>query len=509
MKRLYIAAGVMVAAGCGGGSAPGGGNSPPGETVNEFGPIQTRGQVTGSPIVQNLPNISTVALAGVLTDATYRPQGTPDNETGILTSGPLGSLQVVLENGEKIATFKPTYPVPNDAPLYPSWSLDGQKIYYRLSGGVYSTTLANPTVATPVITAVDMFFYTLSPDNLKIAYTRTPPGEVDREVYVRAVAGGATTRVTNNDIDDLGTVWIDNERLAVRREGPDVPNQGTQVVTIANGTFTNYVPFKSFVAPFGRSGDGAYFLNAASGDPAFGVSLSERFNTSDFAVKNYLAPEFTSFGPASTSPDGTRWVFFNSQGLFTTELFPKTATVIAPAGPVGMAGASWQPALGNTKFVGASGKLGSSSAGIIATNRTGGSRNGLASFVAWDATTRSTSTVSDDGAGSDAGATSYVVEADNLTSLKYANRPLFMTTATVGTGTANGAIVTVSASDGTVRSIVVYKETRGAKPVIRKEGEGKVIEGSVIGVWDAYGKDLAPQGASRVSLDKRGNPTLG
>ena len=69
--------------------------------------------------------------------------------------------------------------------------------------------------------------------------------------------------------------------------------------------------------------------------------------------------------------------------------------------------------------------------------------------------------------------------------------------------------MTVETATGVVRSIVVYQETRGAKHQIRRTGTGRSIEGNVMGVWDASGKNLAPQGASRVQLDEIGRPTLG
>ena len=124
--------------------------------------------------------------------------------------------------------------------------------------------------------------------------------------------------------------------------------------------------------------------------------------------------------------------------------------------------------------------------------------------------TRTTSTVSDDSTSPGVGSKSYTIEADRLTALRYSNRPLFQGINTVNSsGTANGAIVTVDAEDGLVTSIVVFQETRGAKPTVRREGGRKIVEGAIQSVWNAKGQNLAPQGASRVEISESGAPTVG
>ncbi|RYG38073.1 hypothetical protein EON81_04730 [bacterium] len=501
------ALGLVVLAGCGGGASPGGDPAPSG-SAGVFGQIQTRGQVNGQPLVRDLAKVSTVGLAGVLTDATYRPEGTPDNGTAIVYAT-AGSIDSVMEDGQFVESWKPPVASPLDYYLLPSWTADGSKLFYMAPSGIYYTTPENPKVSTRVIASTGIGYFALSPDATKVTFTRIPEGETDREVFVRDVAGGPTKRLTDNAVDDDGTVWVDNEQVAVRTisMGED---GGTHTIRVSDMRSQDYLPYSSGVFPVARSQNGIFFLNSAANDPGTaGISVSNNISDANFGYKDYLGPSLDAGGAGSISPDGQRWAFSARLGFFTTELYPVNLHQLPLHGTPDALGMSWQPALGTKKFVGTGGSLGASSAGIIATRRSGPGRNGLSSFLSWDCQTRSTSTISDDATELGAGSKTYIIEADRLTALKFANRPFFNPVSTLeSASTANGAIVSVDAETGIVDSILIYKETRGAKPTIRREGDAKVVEGHLLGVWDAKGKNLAPNGASRVTLPASGEPQL-
>ncbi|RYG38070.1 hypothetical protein EON81_04715 [bacterium] len=504
------ALGIVLIAGCGGGSGGSATEDPTsGGTLGQYGPIETRGQINGTPIVRDLGRISTVALAGVLTDATYRPQGNPDNETAIAVGGGR-EIRYYMENGEFVSSFRPDNTPADGILALPNFSKDGTKLYYFGLLGIYSVNVADPSTATLVISGNNMNRFAISPDGLRIAYNRVATGETDQDVYMRNIAGGTTKRLTNNTYDDFVAEWIDNERVAIRAVTQDEPTQGTNIVNVNNLTSLPYTPFDGSVFPIGRASNGRLFLNSASENPLFATSITDYDLSSinNVAVQDYLEAGLGDSYSASVSPDGTRWAV-NGDRVFTTELAPKSVNYVTPDLPSADQGVNWQPALGVTKFVGSGGRLGTASAGIVATNRSGPGRNGLASLVSWDCQTRSTSTISDDATTPGVGSKSYTIEADRLTALRFANRPLFQASSIVSaSGTANGAIVTVDAEDGIVTSIVVFQETRGAKPTVRNEGGRKIVEGSIQSVWNAKGENLAPQGASRVQLDQKGNPTL-
>ncbi|RYG38072.1 hypothetical protein EON81_04725 [bacterium] len=500
-----LALGIVLLAGCGGSSSSG--VSTP-EEGGSFGQIDTRGQINGTPIVRDLSRITTVALAGTLTDATYRPQGTPDNDTAIAFAN-YSTIETLSPSGESIETWRPSSGVANESYRYPVWTLDGSRLYYFTPSGIYYTTPAAPTVGTQLIALTDVGLICLSPDGTKICYSRIPGGETDYEVFVRDVAGGATKRLTNNAESDASYCWIDNDRVAILYGASGV---GTKLVNVSTLATVPYDPIKDGLTPVARTPDGVHFLNSiAKNDATYGLSVSQKVTDTLYGTADFLQPNsYNANLGGSISPDGKVWACSGTAGLFLTELQPQSARVIRIHGTSASFGVSWLPALGVTRFVGASGKLGSTSAGIVATRRTGPGRNGLSSFVSWDCQTRSTSTVSDDPADLGTGAKTYTIEADRLTALKYINKPFFNAVNTVSaSGTANGAIVSLDTENGVVQSIVVFQETRGAKPSVQKQGGRRVIEGSILSVWDAKGKDLAPQGATRVTLDENGLPTVG
>ncbi|RYG46909.1 hypothetical protein EON79_08800 [bacterium] len=476
-------------------------NPTPDGAPAQYGTIQTRATINGSAIVHDLPSISSVALAGVVNEATYRPQGPPDNETAIATlSGNFIDLQ--LESGEKVATWQPTGAA--GSAIQMQWSLDGQKLYVLYAqlglGTVYSVSTANPTTLTSVV-GPDILNFDLSPDGTRIAYTRQVG---DTEVFVRGISGGAVTQVTNNAQTDVLGSWAVDNNLLIYNSGV----AAIQTVNLSGTVLGNFYPLS--ITQAGRSADARFIVNQFAVDNSnYAFSISER-NGSTYNSQDYLG---TGYGPAlsaSPSPDGQRWAINTGFLIYTTELFPKYPATILEGSPTGYRYVAWQPALGVTKFVGSSSKLSiATGAGIIATSRAGNGRNGLSSFVVWDAETRSTSKVSEEPTSPEAGLQTYVIEVDRLTALKYANRPLFTGVSTINAaGTANGAIVTVDTSTGIVKGLIVYGETRGARPTIRQDGTGRSVEGAIVGVWDEKGRNLAPQGANRVGIDAKGVPSV-
>lgn len=516
-RFAFATLGTVLLAGCGGGggsSATGSGEPSPTGSTYTFGPIQTRGQIHSTPITRDLGRITTTALAGEITEVVYRPQGTPDNGTAIAVS--LGSsLQMLLDTGEVIDEWRIALPTADEVSQYPKWSPDGQTVYFMTTKGIYSTSAKEPTVATRILNAASgLRYFDLSPDGTKIVYSKVPEGESDSEVFVRDVAGGATKRLTTNADDDLGTVWVDDNRVIIANSKANKPT--TNMVRVSDLSSTPYNPPKvAGLYPLGRTTDGRFFLNNKASDPGFGVSVSQRLSDTAFTTRDYLKPAQGNLQGASISPDGQRWAVASpNTGVYTTERFPDTVRVLQKPGPTDAIGVSWQPPLGVTKLVGSGGKLGAIAAGMIVTRRTGPGRSGLASIVTWDGVTRSNGNVSDDVPEPGSGAESFTLEIDRLTSLKVANSPFYQPMSLVSANNTSGsATVTMDASTGLVTSVVVYTEvdsiTRGAKPTVLKVGGHRVIEGRIDAVWDGKGHNLAPNGASRVTLDARGAPTMG
>jgi hypothetical protein len=147
-----------------------------------------------------------------------------------------------------------------------------------------------------------------------------------------------------------------------------------------------------------------------------------------------------------------------------------------------------------------SGLFGTAAAGIMVTQAGDVVKN----YVMWDATTRSTSRLFDE-AGSTTNAI-FRVEADRITRLSYTNDnqmrflPTFPTTTVV-----NGALVSYNVSSGKVVSVMPYQQTRsGSKPTVSVKGDTVQVTGELLGVFDAAGKNLAPNGTQSVKLDRAG-----
>ncbi|RYG43864.1 hypothetical protein EON79_16145, partial [bacterium] len=339
MKIVWAAGAAVLLVGCGGGgggsASEGTGGTPEGP-VRQYGPIETRGQLKGEPIVRDLLQISTVALAGTLTDATYRPQGIPDNDTAIVV-GTSTFLDFYTQDGQPIATWEPKYQGAMLYPNRPRWTSDGQRVYFQSGSSLYYAAVSDPTTAVRVLTNVSQN-YALSPDGTKIAFSRTPTGESDLEIFTSTIAGGSQTQITRNTTNDLVSIWADNERIIANSDGSyNVYGLTGTVVGSYSAAGGN---------PVGRSTDGRYFFNDAPLNASYKFGISERVATS-FGTNSYIpGSPVTNIQAAGSSPDGKRWVVIRTFEVTTTEVLPDYVTALLGEPTQTYRGGDWQPALG-------------------------------------------------------------------------------------------------------------------------------------------------------------------
>jgi hypothetical protein len=166
----------------------------------------------------------------------------------------------------------------------------------------------------------------------------------------------------------------------------------------------------------------------------------------------------------------------------------------------------WSKYSASRRLIGTGGMLDTSTGSLIYGQGTGNRVNGMVSV---DATTRSTIQITPQ---ANANPTQpYVVctvSADNLTSLKYANGINAPVTSLIGSNnissppalaipkSASSAILSFSADTGAVASVILLKGN--AAQVKARTNE---FVGNILGVWNSDGKNLAPNGASRVTLN--------
>jgi hypothetical protein len=137
--------------------------------------------------------------------------------------------------------------------------------------------------------------------------------------------------------------------------------------------------------------------------------------------------------------------------------------------------------------------------------------------VAFDVTTPSSVVMTaETGLSTTADNLVFMVDADSIIKMAFANGNNWRGIRIIGSGTttltANGALVSFSASTGFITSILPFTGTRatGSRPTVRQDGSKLIFTGQFSGAFDASGSNLAPNGASRVVLDsKAGSMTIG
>jgi hypothetical protein len=159
------------------------------------------------------------------------------------------------------------------------------------------------------------------------------------------------------------------------------------------------------------------------------------------------------------------------------------------------------------KFIGAGGAFGATAAGFLV----GQQDKTITSLVVFNATTP-------DSVHLDAQGTNlpnqpnlaFMVSGDLLNSLVYINGLTGApTTVLSASSTATGAVVSFSASDGTVTGVFPYTSNKaqatwhsGAPSLSPVSSDGVLIyRGHFLGAWDGAGNNRAPGGASEVRLD--------
>src|SRR5262249_10135818 len=104
----------------------------------------------------------------------------------------------------------------------------------------------------------------------------------------------------------------------------------------------------------------------------------------------------------------------------------------------------------------------------------------------------------------------FSVDADNIIKLAYANSGSWRGIRAIGSGTpvtaANGALVTINSTDGTVVLVLPFSGTRAtdSKPMVKQNGSSVTCSGHFLAAYDKDGKNVAPNGASIVTIDANG-----
>ena len=295
----------------------------------------------------------------------------------------------------------------------------------------------------------------ISPDGTTIAYCRVVSGV--SQIFTMPILGGTATQLTSGGgnayypcyTPDGGFIVCDDDdgssRQIVELFGPG-PEAGEEFTVLANGPWDSHPAF---------SPDGHYMA----------------YDT---------ASSYSSPTPKTIQVQD---IYGNQQQFIGSGFNPV-----------------WSPFLPNRTFVGTGGAMYTSAVAGFLYSQVQSGFQGLLSFTA---TTPSSATSSVTGTSSPSGGSPIVfdVHADKITGLKYVNG-YFLNPISV-TPNVSDTLVTIDSTTGNFVSLLPFVATRGvsAKPTIT--AAGLVYIAHFTAVYDAHGKNLAPNGASSITLDPK------
>ncbi|MFI5385931.1 MAG: TolB family protein [Fimbriimonadales bacterium] len=336
----------------------------------------------------------------------------------------------------------------------PSWSPDNTKLVFQ-NGTTNVLFTVSATGGSETSLAVVGAYPSWSPDGTRIAYDDT-----FGTVFTIPATGGTPTAMFGVAVATPSStmpVWTpDSKSLVV--SAANGPNRGACLVA-ADGTRNNLV---LTTPPVSSSGD--LFPSVAPDQSAIVV---ERLGTN---VNLWTAPFFAG-APATrivdTTPDGS------------SPEFPK-----------------WSPFLSNRTFVGTGASMGTTSAGIL-WSETGSS---FASFLSFKASSATSSTITPQTSGGGADLI-FLLKASSITSISYTNG-YYLPPVTI-TAAAPQALVSYDASTGQVSMVAPLIVGGRAANSRAAGGDLMTFEGQFPAVYDGKGNNLAPSGASQVTLSSK------
>lgn len=507
MKKgwITVVALSLVLCGCGGG----GGNSvsAPEELAGqpfEFGNLSGRAASTNPPLTTNSSSVAATALTGLITTLRLRDQQVTTDELRVLFRSNMLSQS---GNGD----------------LY-SVNLDGSDL-----------------VRITETSGINEFSPQPSPDSKRIAFAAVGTGG-DYEIFVMNMDGSGRVQLTNNTANDFYPRWAPSGNNLVFWDNNDdiyVVNVNTKAITpIVVDGFKNQHPTYTadgsaiVFSSFARIDSDRYHLHSTPSTGGGPITVHTNFNGAEsrptfspdgvfMAFYDFLGPNRfyrllngnrLSFAPGEShvewAPDSRRTVFtrdvLTRERIFTSVLDGPATEVLPDLVGVNMSDPSFIPPPKDVVFVGPGSLFGSRLAGFIF-SQTGPS---VRSLLGFDAATPS-SVVMTKQTPSDTSSPNliYSVDADVVTEISYAHAPYWKPLKVVGGGTtvssAHGALVSIDSNTGKIVAVLPFTGLRSGKPKTTEEAGRVTFVGNFLGVFDAYGKNVAQEGASEVVLDTR------
>jgi Tol biopolymer transport system component len=385
-----------------------------------------------------------------------------------------------------------------------AWSPDGTKIAYYASSDIWvvKSTGGAPARLTN-LTGVNTQ-PAWSPDGTKIAFISNRDG--NNEIYVMNADGTGQTRLTLHVANDQAPAWsVSGNKIAfaTNRDGNyeiyTMNTNGTSLTRLTNsiGDDLNpvYSPDGGSIAFTSTRDGGASEIYTMHYD---GTQQRRLTNNSFSEASPTWSPDGAVLAYSSDRNSNTDIYALDLGSLIETRLTSHPEDDFKPA---------WSPFFTQRSLIGASMPLGSSASGVIYT----GKGDDAASVVTFSVSDFTQVKMSLANAQETNGAwITYVVEgATNPISFAGFNLWNFSniapTPVTLPVGT-NGALVQISATTGRVLYILPYtapnrSANSSLKPAVVTQAGQRVLHGNFNGVYDAQGRNIAPNGAHEVRFD--------
>ena len=494
---------VAFVVGCGGGGN--GVNTPPADTSFSFGNFSGRAAATNPPVSVSSQNAIGTAFTGTFSSLKVRDLNPSLQETRIIGTTDL------FGPGKGLVSFAPdgtdpqklTSPQTGWADAFPSSSVTGKVVFQRYTGTFPAVEIMNSdgSSLTQLVSLGASPYIDLAGD--KVAYA--PPNNT--EVSVMTLATQAIVHIP------LPTNWT-VESLVLSPDGSMVyallvsDGSATLSFTPSNGSDVFHVLHDFATAPaqdLAISPSGSELTVLVSGSPAYMVHVGA-INGETTSPTNL--PGNGASG-VSYGADGNELVVGSLTagvlGLYTyssaagfSRITSETATTQFPC---------WTPFIKDRTLIsGGGGLLGTRACGVVFGQRVGGDTS---SIVAFDVTTPSSVVMTAQNTGAQSPNLVFSADADSITKLAYVNTSNWRGIRAIGSGTtvlgANGALISLDGGSGQVVSILPFSGTRalGSHPTVTDNGSMRTFSGSFLAVYDKDGKNLAPSGASVVTLDTK------
>jgi len=327
-------------------------------------------------------------------------------------------------------------------------SPDGSKVVFHTAAGLQVEPSAGGSLTLIDSAGTEGSF---SPDSTQVVYSKTSGSNT--QLFTCPVGGGTPTQITTDTF---------------------------------NHSFPSYSPDGALVLCEDDSGSAANTTSYIASGANSSESYSANIMAATYATVSKVSPDGKYLAAlTSSSYNGTLSACFQDYagGDFTT---------ISAGGSL-----SWPSYPAAKTFIGSGGSWYTTpAAGFIYSSY----QPGFASLLAFTATTPSTATAKVT-SGTGTGPVIYDLNANTITGLKYSNGYFFNPVSI--TPSTTDVLVSLDSTTGSITSVAPFVAVRGTS-LSKSSGAGTVsYSAHFTGVWDAHGKNLAPSGASVLTLDSK------